>query len=78
MHPVPVCDRLRFETTEGGVELTCTDPTLATDGSNLVRRAGGRILGATKIATGIRIHSKRRSLQGAGAGGWQRQTRPPP
>ena len=69
MHPVPVLDELRFEVTPSGIALTCSDPTLPVDGSNLVHRAASSFLEAAKITDGVRIHLEKRIPMAAGLGG---------
>ncbi len=39
MQPVNLCDVLTFKRTNAGVMLTCSEPSLPTDSSNLVVRA---------------------------------------
>lgn len=37
MQPVPLCDELQLEHTADGLKLSCSDPRLPMDASNLVR-----------------------------------------
>ncbi len=69
MHPVGVRDRLEFARGAGGVELTCTDPTLPVDGKNLVHRAATAFLQAAGISEGVRIHLEKKIPLAAGLGG---------
>lgn len=70
MHPVALCDRLAFETTQTpGLSLTCCNPSLACDASNLVSRAAAAFLQETSISDGIRIHLEKRIPLAAGLGG---------
>jgi 4-diphosphocytidyl-2-C-methyl-D-erythritol kinase len=69
LYPVNVCDRLTFERIARGVELTCTDAMLPTDGQNLVHRAATTFLQAAKIAEGVRIHLEKKIPLAAGLGG---------
>jgi 4-diphosphocytidyl-2-C-methyl-D-erythritol kinase len=69
MHPVAVFDRLIFARLPAGIELTCSDPSLPTDWSNLVHRAASRFLEAAKISGGVRIHLEKRIPLAAGLGG---------
>jgi 4-diphosphocytidyl-2-C-methyl-D-erythritol kinase len=69
MHPVAVFDRLTFERTASGVDLTCSDPALPTDSRNLVHRAATTFLTAAKIKEGVRLHLEKRIPLAAGLGG---------
>jgi 4-diphosphocytidyl-2-C-methyl-D-erythritol kinase len=69
MHPVPHYDRLSFEPASAGVLLTCSDPALPVDDSNLVCRAVRAFLGAAGLAAGIRIHLEKNIPLSAGLGG---------
>jgi len=68
-HPVKLCDRLSFS--RGGVEiqLTCSDPTLPVDSTNLVHRAAGAFLSAAKVKDGVRLHLTKHIPMAAGLGG---------
>lgn len=68
-HPVNLCDRLAFTRSGSGIQLTCSDPTLPTDASNLVHRAATKFLEAAKITDGIRIHLDKHIPMAAGLGG---------
>lgn len=68
-HPVNLCDRLMFQRTGQGLELTCSDPQLPTDATNLVHRAATAFLKATAITTGVRIHLEKKIPLAAGLGG---------
>ncbi len=69
MHPVPVCDELEFEVAPAGVTLTCSDPALPTDSSNLVYRAATAFLQAADVRDGVRVHLEKRIPMAAGLGG---------
>ncbi|HPC59770.1 MAG TPA: 4-(cytidine 5'-diphospho)-2-C-methyl-D-erythritol kinase [Verrucomicrobiota bacterium] len=69
LHPVGFCDRLRFDRAAKGIELTCNDPRLPTDGQNLVFRAADAFLKSTRISSGVRIHLEKRIPMAAGLGG---------
>src|SRR5580765_3657398 len=60
MHPVALFDTLAFARITKGVELTCSDPALPTDSSNLVFKAAGAFLDASGIKQGVRIHLEKR------------------
>ncbi len=69
MHPVPLFDRLRFERGGTGVRLSCSEPSLPVDGSNLVHRAARAFLTAAGIREGIAIHLEKHIPMAAGLGG---------
>lgn len=69
MHPVRLCDELTFESTRVGVTLTCSNPALAVDATNLVHRAASSFLTAARIPQGVRIHLEKRIPMAAGLGG---------
>jgi 4-diphosphocytidyl-2-C-methyl-D-erythritol kinase len=69
MQPVPLCDTLEFETAPSGIELTCSEPSLPVDGTNLVHRAATQFLTAARIDTGVRLHLHKRIPMAAGLGG---------
>ena len=68
-HPVNLCDRLMFQRSGHALELTCSDPSLPTDATNLVHRAATAFLKATSIAAGVRIHLDKKIHMAAGLGG---------
>ncbi|MGC3961369.1 MAG: 4-(cytidine 5'-diphospho)-2-C-methyl-D-erythritol kinase [Verrucomicrobiota bacterium] len=68
-HPVNLCDRLSFTRSGSGTQLTCSDPSLPTDGSNLVHRAAAKLLEAAGISDGVRIHLEKHIPLAAGLGG---------
>lgn len=68
-HPVNLCDELRFDRANTGIHLTCSDPTLPTDGSNLVHRAATAFLTEAKIRDGVRLHLEKKIPMAAGLGG---------
>jgi 4-diphosphocytidyl-2-C-methyl-D-erythritol kinase len=69
MHPINVCDCLSFERGGTGIQLTCSNPALPTDGSNLVHRAASAFLETAKIRDGVRIHLQKVIPLAAGLGG---------
>jgi len=69
MQPVRLCDEITFERTNGGIALTCSDPALPTDGSNLVHRAAAAFFQRSGIAAGVRMHLEKRIPMAAGLGG---------
>lgn len=63
-------DRLRFEPADGpGIEFTCTDTRLPTDGRNLVVKAAELLRQECGVNTGCRIHLEKHVPHGAGLGG---------
>jgi 4-diphosphocytidyl-2-C-methyl-D-erythritol kinase len=69
MHPVNLCDELSFDRKASGVELTCNDPALPTDETNLVHRAAVKFFERAGIRDGVRIHLTKRIPMAAGLGG---------
>ena len=68
-HPVNLCDMLSLTKAASGVQLTCSDPALPVDGSNLVHRAATNFFESAKIASGVRLHLEKRIPMAAGLGG---------
>ena len=68
-HPVNLCDSLTFTKEGRGIQLTCSDPALPVDSTNLVHRAAQQFLEAGKISDGVRIHLVKRIPMAAGLGG---------
>ena len=69
MQPVALCDELTFESAGRGVALTCSDPALPTDESNLVHRAASAFLARSAMSGGVRIHLEKKIPMAAGLGG---------
>ncbi|MBC8097373.1 MAG: 4-(cytidine 5'-diphospho)-2-C-methyl-D-erythritol kinase [Akkermansiaceae bacterium] len=69
LHPVNLCDRLTFDRSGTGIQLTCSDPTLPADSSNLVHRAATAFLEKAVIQDGVRIHLDKKLPLAAGLGG---------
>jgi 4-diphosphocytidyl-2-C-methyl-D-erythritol kinase len=69
MHPVQLFDRLIFRHAGSSIELTCSDPTLPVDRTNLVHRAATAFLEATGVKDGVAIHLEKRIPMAAGLGG---------
>lgn len=68
-HPINLCDVLTFARGGAGIQLTCSNPTLPTDSSNLVHRAALRFLETAAIHEGVRIHLEKKIPMAAGLGG---------
>jgi len=69
MHPVNLCDQLRFEKTSSDMVITCSDASLPVDGTNLVHRAATAFLKAAGVPDGVRLHLEKRIPMAAGLGG---------
>jgi 4-diphosphocytidyl-2-C-methyl-D-erythritol kinase len=69
MHPVKLFDRLSFRRTGSSIELTCSDPTLPVDRTNLVHRAAAAFVEAAGVKDGIAIHLEKGIPMAAGLGG---------
>lgn len=69
LHPVKLHDTLRFTRAGQSLELTCSDPTLPADSSNLVHRAATAFLEAAGAREGVRIHLEKKIPLAAGLGG---------
>lgn len=69
MQPVNLCDELGFERTNDGIQLTCSDPALPADASNLVHRAATAFLQRRGMGGGVRMHLKKKVPLAAGLGG---------
>ena len=69
MQPVALCDELSFSATASGIELTCSDPALPTDASNLVHRAARAFLEKSGVTQGVRMHLEKHIPMAAGLGG---------
>ncbi len=71
MQSVGVCDTLTVTAhTGGGIQLTCDEPGLATDGTNLCYKAAVKFFSYTDIENdGVAIHLQKRLPMQAGLGG---------
>jgi 4-diphosphocytidyl-2-C-methyl-D-erythritol kinase len=68
-HPVALNDILTFKKSASGIQLTCNNPSLPTDATNLVHRAAQSFLQTAKIHDGVSIHLEKRVPLAAGLGG---------
>lgn len=65
-----LCDTLRFEKLDcGGVQFTCSDPTIPADDRNLALKAVGIFANKTGIVPHLRMHLEKAIPHGAGLGG---------
>jgi 4-diphosphocytidyl-2-C-methyl-D-erythritol kinase len=71
MQPVPYYDHLTFKRAgdRNAIELTCSDPSLPSDKSNLVYRAAEAFLQAAGIKDSVAIDLEKRIPMAAGLGG---------
>jgi 4-diphosphocytidyl-2-C-methyl-D-erythritol kinase len=69
LYPIRYFDTLSVENAGHELKLTCSDPTLATDQTNLVYRAAAAFLKAQNISDGLSIHLEKRIPMAAGLGG---------
>jgi 4-diphosphocytidyl-2-C-methyl-D-erythritol kinase len=67
--PVRYCDELEFTRSPSGLNLTCSDPQLPTDNTNLVHRAAALFLDRAGIREGVRIHLEKHIPLEAGLAG---------
>jgi 4-diphosphocytidyl-2-C-methyl-D-erythritol kinase len=69
MQPIRLCDEISFERTNAGITLTCSEPTLPVDSSNLVCRAAAAFFQRSGISGGVRMHLEKKIPMAAGLGG---------
>jgi 4-diphosphocytidyl-2-C-methyl-D-erythritol kinase len=69
MQPVQLCDRIAVEKAPSGITLTCSNPTLPVDSSNLVHKAATAFFRAANITDGVKIHLEKNIPLAAGLGG---------
>jgi 4-diphosphocytidyl-2-C-methyl-D-erythritol kinase len=69
MHPVNLCDTLTFARIGNGIALSCSDPALPADATNLVYRAAAAFRERAKISEGVSIHLEKKIPMAAGLGG---------
>jgi 4-diphosphocytidyl-2-C-methyl-D-erythritol kinase len=69
MYPVQLHDRLTFAKAASGVTLSCSDPALPSDSSNLVYKAAVAFLKQAGISDGATIHLEKKIPMAAGLGG---------
>lgn len=66
---VSLCDELTFERSAEGIELTCDDPAVPLDKTNLILRAGNMLAENCEVKSGAAIHLTKRIPMGGGLGG---------
>ena len=69
MQPIALYDEITFERAGSGIVLTCSEPALPTDGSNLVHRAASAFFQRSGISDGVRMHLQKKIPMAAGLGG---------
>ena len=69
MLPVPIFDRLDFELLGHGIELTCNQPGIPTDSSNLVCQAAESFAAKAGVTGGVRVHLEKSIPAEGGLGG---------
>ena len=69
LQPLTLADTLRFAAGGDGFELTCSNPEVPADESNLVQRAARLLQTAGAVRHGARIHIEKRIPVAAGLGG---------
>ena len=69
MHPVNLSDTLGFSRKPRGIELTCNEPALPIDSTNLVYRAAAAFFEKVGISEGVAIHLQKKIPMAAGLGG---------
>ena len=67
--PVPLHDVITVDTAPAGLTLTCTQPSLPCDSTNLVHRAAAAFLSAACLSCGVTIHLEKNLPLAAGIGG---------
>ena len=68
-HPVNLCDTLSFTKSGHGIQLTCSDPALPVEASNLGYRAAREFFECAKFLPGVSIHLEKKIPMAAGLGG---------
>lgn len=69
LQTIDLHDRLRFSKSAGGIRISCSDPRIPSDETNLVHRAAALLQDYRGIDTGARIHLEKRIPAGGGLGG---------
>ncbi len=69
MQPVALHDELTFKRGGAALDLSCSDPALPVDSTNLVHRAATAFLESARITDGVSIHLTKNIPMAAGLGG---------
>src|SRR5213594_511968 len=67
--PISLCDEMKIEKNEGGIEFHCDDPSVPKGDDNLAIRAAKAFFAATKLRPAVSIELKKKIPHGAGLGG---------
>jgi 4-diphosphocytidyl-2-C-methyl-D-erythritol kinase len=67
--PISLCDEIKIEKNEGGIEFHCDDPSVPTGEDNLAIRAAKAFFAATKLKPAVAIELEKKIPHGAGLGG---------
>src|SRR5438874_12852107 len=67
--PTSLCDEMKIEKNEGGIEFHCDDSSVPKGDDNLVIRAAKAFFAATKLKPAVLIELKKKIPHGAGLGG---------
>ncbi len=67
--PISLCDEMKIEKNEGGIEFHCDDPSVPSGEDNLAIRAAKAFFAATKLKPAVSIALKKKIPHGAGLGG---------
>ena len=67
--PISLCDEMKIEKNEGGIEFHCDDPSVPKGDDNLAIRAAKAFFAATKLRPAVSIELKKKIPLGAGLGG---------
>ena len=67
--PVGLADTVSIELTQGGITVTCTDPAVPEDKTNIAYTAAHAFLEKTQINTGLHVHIDKQIPVAAGLGG---------
>lgn len=69
LQPVPLFDEIEFVRSGASIELTCDNPILPCDGSNLIVKAATAFFSRTGLSSGVKIHLRKSIPMEAGLGG---------
>jgi 4-diphosphocytidyl-2-C-methyl-D-erythritol kinase len=69
MLPISLADQLTFVKRSQGIHMTCSDPSLPCDASNLVWKAAELFIQTYQVQDGVEIHLEKKTPHGAGLGG---------
>src|SRR6266568_7820120 len=67
--PISLCDEMKIEKNEGGIEFHCDDSSVPKGDDNLAIRAAKAFFAATKLKPAVSIELKKKIQHGAGLGG---------